>query len=185
MHCYFSGSKGLRLWQDTAFAGGRGLVGAGIHGYFPGAIGDLFPDGKVAAGDDDGLVVLVFGVALVVAPGEAHVIGGSHLGALRSPGELVVLGVPPGLGGDIRTAENGGAAVVEGDGVVGEPGGEGLAAAGGDCLGETAFQLEEETGTQRGLGEGAGAGAGASQGVKARGSGGGLRREGQYGQDEE
>src|SRR5260370_1984156 len=162
MHCYFSGSKGLRLWQDTAFPGGRGLVGAGVHGYFPGTVGDLFPDGKVAARDDDGLVVLVFGMTLVVAPGEGHVIGGTHLGSLRGPGERVVLGVPPGLGGDIRTAEDGGAAVVEGDGVVGEPGGEGLAAASGYCLGETAFQLQEEkdTGTQRWLRDGPCAAAG-------------------------
>src|SRR5713226_6358985 len=147
LHCYFSGSKELRLWQDTAFPGGRGLVGAGVHGYFPGAVGELFPDGKVAAGDDDGLVVLIPGVALVVAPSEAHVIGGTHLGSLRGPGELVVLGVPLGLGGDIRTAEDGGAAVVEGDGVVGEPGGEGLATASGYCLGEAAFQLQEEKDT--------------------------------------
>src|SRR5260370_42681104 len=90
MHCYFSGSKGLRLWQDPAFPGGRGLVGAGVHGYFPGTVGDLFPDGKVAAGDDDRLGVLVFGKTLVVAPGEAHVIGGSPLRSLRGPGDRVV-----------------------------------------------------------------------------------------------
>src|SRR5260370_7697256 len=121
MHCYFSGSKGLRLWQDTAFAGGRGLVGAGVHGYFPGTVGDLFPDGKVAAGDGDGLVVLVFGMTLVVAPGEAHVIGATPLGSLRGPGDLVVLGVPLGLGAATPPPRDCGAAVIDGHTVLAAP----------------------------------------------------------------
>ena len=181
MHCYFSGSKGLRLWQGTTFARGRGLVGAGIHGHLPGAVGKLFPDGTVPAGDDDGLVILVFGVTLVVAPGETHVVGGAHLRALGGPGELIFLGVPLGLGGDIRTAEDGWTAVIECDGVVGEPGGEGFTAASGYRLGEAAFELheEEDAGREGGLGEGARLGAGAGEGVEAGGlSGQGQGKEG-------
>ena len=42
-----------------------------------------------------------------------------------------------------EAAADGGLAVVEGDAVVGEPGAEGVAAAGGDGGGELAFELEE------------------------------------------
>ena len=49
-----------------------------------------------------------------------------------------------GLGGDGGVAEDGGASVVEGYGVVGEPGGKGFAAAGGDGLGEAAFEFHEK-----------------------------------------
>ena len=78
----------------------------------------------------------VSGAAFVVAPGESHVVGGAHLGGGGGPGELVGLGVPDGVGGDGGAADDGRATVGEGDGVVGEPGGEGLAAAGGDVGGE-------------------------------------------------
>ena len=85
-----------------------------------------------------------------------------------------------------RAAEDGGAAVVEGDGVVGEPGGEGLAAAGGDGLGEAAFELEEDedAGGEGGLGEGVVGAVGVAEGLdgELRGGGGGcLGREGRRG----
>jgi hypothetical protein len=67
---------------------------------------------------------------------------------LRNPGELVGFGVPLGLGGDGGATKHGRAPVIESDGVVGEPGAEGLASTGGDGLRETAFELEQEQGAR-------------------------------------
>lgn len=87
-----------------------------------------------------------------MTPGEAGVVGGSHLGSFGVPAELVLGWVPVGDGGDGGSAHDGGLAVVEGYSVVGEPGAEGLASSVGDCLGELAFELEEleDSGRERG-----------------------------------
>src|ERR1700722_10027472 len=121
-HCYFWGSRGLKVWssrdlrlgESTAFTSSGGLICAGIHGNFPAAVGELFPDGEVASGGNDGLAILVFRAAFVVSPGESHVVGWAHLGALGGPGELVDLGVPVGVGYDGTVAEDGGEAGAEG-----------------------------------------------------------------------
>src|SRR5277367_987679 len=104
-HCYFWGSRGLKVWssrdlrlgESTALTSSGGLICAGIHGDFPTAIGEFFPDREVAPGGDDGLAILVFGAAFVVSPGESHVVGWAHLGSLGYPCELVDLGVPVGV----------------------------------------------------------------------------------------
>ena len=99
--------------------------------------------------------ILVLGLGIIMSPGEAGIAGRTHLGAFGVPGEMVGFGIPHGCGGDGGVAEDGGFAVVEGDGVVGEPGGEGLAAAFGDGIGELAFQLDElkDAGREGGKGE--------------------------------
>ena len=78
-----------------------------------------------------------------MTPGEAGVVGGSHLCAFGVPAELVLGGIPVGAGGDGGSAHDGRLAVVEGYSVVGEPGAEGFASAVGDGCGELAFELEE------------------------------------------
>src|ERR1700727_343108 len=83
-------------------------------------------------------------MTFVVSPGKTHVVGRTHLCSQWSPGELVVFGVPLGLGGDAGAAEDSWAAVVECDGVIGEPGAEGFAPADGYVFGEAAFELHEE-----------------------------------------
>ena len=132
-------ASGLRCGQAV---GGRRFVGAGVEGYLPLAV-DLLPEGDVAAGGGDGFAVLGEGGGVVVSPGEAGVVGGSHLRTFGVPAELVLSRVPVGDGGDGGAAEDGGLAVVEGDAVVGEPGAEGFASAGADGFGELAFQLEQ------------------------------------------
>ena len=146
----------LRFWKHTTFTCFWRFVRTRIHSYFPSSIGQFFPDSEVAAGDEDGITISVLGVAFVVPPGETHVVGWAHLCSLRGPGELVVFGVPLGLGGDTGAAEDGGLAIVEGDGIVGEPGTEGFATACGDVFGEATFELheEEDTGSESGLSEG-------------------------------
>ena len=153
---------------------------------------DFFPNGEETAGGDDGLAVGVGGVAFVAAPSEAHVVRGAHLGAFGEPEELVLFGVPVGLGGDGAAAEDGGLAVGKSDGVVGEEGGEGFAAAELDGLLELAFELHELDLTGRkggddgggddavgGLGGGAGDDAGERLGVEQdRGKGDGENEEG-------
>ena len=68
-------------------------------------------------------------MGVVVAPGEAGVAGGTHLRAFGVPGELVGFGVPVGRCGNGRQSEDSGFAIVEGDTVLGKPGGKGFAAA--------------------------------------------------------
>ena len=112
---------------------------------------------------------MVLRVAFVVAPGEAHVVGRAHLCSLRGPCELIVFGIPLGLGGDAGAAEDGGASVVEGDGVVGKPGAEDFASASGYGLGEAALEFHEEeyAGSEGGLSKGACCGWGWAKGSKA------------------
>src|ERR1700757_4012714 len=59
-HSYFCGSNDLRLWQNTALPCCRGFIGAGVEGYFPRPIGQLFPYGEVASRDHDGSAVFIF-----------------------------------------------------------------------------------------------------------------------------
>src|SRR6202034_478677 len=88
-HSYFCVINNLRLWQSTAFARCRRLVGASVESDLPGSIGHFLPYGEVSARHDDGLAIFVLGAAFVMTPGEAHVVGGSHLRALWNPGELI------------------------------------------------------------------------------------------------
>src|SRR5712672_2724337 len=59
-HSYFCGSNDLRLWQHATLPTCRGLIGAGVEGYFPRPIGQLFPYGEVASRDHDRSAVLIF-----------------------------------------------------------------------------------------------------------------------------
>ena len=144
------------FWQSAALTGRWRLAGACIEYNFPRSIDSLFPDGDVTAGGDDGLTVLIDGVAFVVSPGEAGVIGRKHLSSLRRPGEQIGFGVPGGGGGYVAASEDYRTAVVESNCVVGKPGSESFATARGNGLGETAFEIVKKNGPRRegGLGEG-------------------------------
>jgi len=133
---------GLGFWQRAAVACRGSIVGTGVQRDFPLTF-DLLPEGNVTAAEGNRLSVGVFGGGGVVSPGEAGVAGRTHLRALGVPGELVVFGVPVGAAGDGGSAELGWLAVAEGDGVVGEPGDEGLASALGYVVAEAALQLDQ------------------------------------------
>ncbi len=128
-------------WGGHA-VGWRRFVGAGVEGYFPLAV-NLLPEGDVAAGGGGGLAVPGDGGGVVVSPGKAGIVGRAHLGAFGVPAEFVDGGIPVGDGGNGGAAEDGRLAVIEGDAVVGEPGGECLASTIGDGLRELAFELEQ------------------------------------------
>src|SRR5260370_8068584 len=93
-HSYFCGSNNLRLWQNAALPGCRWLIGAGVEGDFPRPIGQLFPYGEVAARDHDAAAVLIFLAALIVAPGEAHIVRGTHLPPFPPPSHLINFRLP-------------------------------------------------------------------------------------------
>src|SRR5260370_14646118 len=59
-HSYFCGSNDLRLWQHAALPGCRWLIGAGVEGYFPCPIGQLFPNSEVTSRNYDRSAVLIF-----------------------------------------------------------------------------------------------------------------------------
>jgi len=90
-----------------------------------------------------------------MSPGEAGVPGRAHLGSFGVPGEMVRLGVPDGSSGDGGASEDGRFAVVEGDSVVGKPGGESFTSAFFDGVRERTFKLDEldHTGGKRSNGE--------------------------------
>ena len=148
------------LWQGTAVGDGGWFGGAGVESNLPGAVGKLLPYCDVSACDENRFTVCVFGASFVVAPGEAHIVRRAHLRGGRCPGELVGFGVPVGGGGYGSPAAEGGAAVGEADGVVGEPGAKRFASTGSYGFGETAFEVEEEqcAGVEGGLGEQTGGG---------------------------
>src|SRR5665213_858160 len=140
----FGVAEGLRPWQRAAFASRRWLVGARIHGDLPASICHFLPHRKVASGDDHGLAIFILGVALVVSPGEAHLVRWPHLCSLWSPGKLIGLGVPLRLCGNGSATHYGRLAIVQGYSVIGEPAGERLAPTLCDRFLKSSVQLKQQ-----------------------------------------
>jgi hypothetical protein len=161
-HSYFCVTNNLRLWQSTTFTGSRRFICAGVECNFPGPVGYFFPNCEVSSCDHNRFPIFIPGSPFILPPGETHIVRRSHLCSLRDPGELVAFGVPLSLRSDGGAAKNGGFAVVERDGVVGEPGAKGFTALGGDGFRETALEFQQEQGArgERRLGERIGRGAG-------------------------
>src|SRR5271170_8044640 len=83
-------------------------------------------------------------MSFVVTPGEAHVVGGPHLGALRSPCQLVSLWIPIRLGSDSCNTQHGGFAIVQSDRIIGEPVRKRFSSACCHRLCKTSFKLQQK-----------------------------------------
>ena len=140
----FGVARLLRFWNYTTFARCGSFVRACVKGHFPASISYLFPYSHVPSCDADGLPVLVPGVPLVVPPRKSHVVGWSHLRALRDPRQLVLPRIPLSFRGYRCPTYDGGLSIVQNDGVVCEPAGEGFAASFCNSLGKLSFQFHED-----------------------------------------